>query len=346
MDTLKSSVQVTIERVIRKESLYIFQKHMYNSDPDYVFGAIFGYEEEDKTVRNNLLHQLYDHSRYDTISLEESYRRYLDDVEMENDLSEEFETGEFITALSYEEFVKSEKSTNSDYNDYIVTARQKLDEILNSSNTVEGLKHRLYKYRDQTYIRRMTEEMIEELKSEMKTYMDKIMPISPEEFDRGFDVQKISKILRSVQSILDDQIGSLSDSSKCDIWMIEAIHNGLHHGSIFAYFDKKLRGHTRKSKFVMIQNIVKYPIPVMVQYMFPEYNKYMPRLNSMLMESINIVARDVGAKYIYVHPFKEQGSQLERFYGFRQIEFEWKMPCSSISGTSRDLPRYYKEVEY
>jgi hypothetical protein len=177
--------------------------------------------------------------------------------------------------------------------------------------------------------------------------MNTIMPISIADVAARMKItEKVRDILDDVRIVLNIQMEMISESDPCDMWRIKVYHNEILYGSILVFYKKGQEGHTPGSRYIMIQDICKFPIPLLVQLVFPEYGKYMPKLNSLLMEPISTIARDLNANYIYVHPLPDQAKQLERFYGFQKTTFRWERPCLGIAVTPENLPRYYKEVEY
>jgi hypothetical protein len=329
MSQFSSNISTDTIEVVTDEMISDFIT--YQNDPIFVHQALFGYSIIDKEQALSKLNKVYRdiNSRKDPQIL---YEEYLDRLDFESSILD-FD----YKPLSFEEFISDILDGNEDQiDDEILMARSKLDEIINSTNSiaiVSSIKQQL-KY---TYVDDNNFDKIVHL---MHNYMNTIMSISIDEVRNKLNLTpKINKVLKDINFILRDQLPALKEGRLCKVWYIDAYHNGFPYGSIEVFYNKGV-----SAKYVMIQNITKYPIPTLIQMNFPEYNKYMPRLNSVLMEPISTVARDLGADYIYVHPLEEQAVQLEKHYGFRRTDSLWELPCSSIS---RTLGRkaYCKEVE-
>lgn len=97
----------------------------------------------------------------------------------------------------------------------------------------------------------------------------------------------------------------------------------------------------------MIQEITKHVIPMIVELTFPDYKKYIPSLNSIIMEPIDMIAHDLSVDYIYVHPIGKQGDILEKHYGFHKTQCSAHIPCTLMAGTSKteETPCYFKIVK-
>jgi hypothetical protein len=329
MSLYHSAIDTEIIEIVTDEMVKDFIK--YRNDPKMVYDSLFGYPAENKDEALNRLNKVYliiNQSK----DPQKLYDEYLSQHELETSIMDtEYDP------ISYEEFVTGLTGSDGDIeddDDEIISARTRLDEIINSpnySNILDKIKKQL------SYTTLSNEDMII---LAMHEYMNTIMPIDIDEIRNIFKItNKIRNILKDVKFILDEQRSTLREYRPCRIWYIDSYHNGIPYGSIEVFYNKKEAPH-----YVMIQNIVKYPIPILVQTLFPEYNKFMPRLNSVLMEPINTIARDLGADYIYVHPFEEQAAQLEKHYGFRRTDGQWKRPCRTISETMNKIS-YYKEVE-
>lgn len=318
--------------------LRTFEKSNYIYNAQYVYKMIFGSPASSEKEALETLYQVYDSSKYDIIETrEQQYQKYLEMVEMEEAMAEDL-------GYEYSPPPFPELTTNGDiyYDEDIIAARMKLDTILSSANT-ELIRQEL---EDQLRFTVRGLSDLSEIIVLSHAYMNTIMPISMEEVRSRMKItQKTRDILDTVRQILNIQKEMLSESDPCDMWRIKVIHNGALYGSILVFYKEGLEGHIPGSSYVHMQDITKFAIPLLVQLNFPEYGKYMPKLNSILMEPISTIARDLGCSLIYVHPLEDQARQLEKFYGFKKTTFKWRLPCHGIAQTPENLPRYYKEVE-
>jgi len=151
--------------------------------------------------------------------------------------------------------------------------------------------------------------------------------------------------LESMKSLLYDQIHHFKSTEiDCNIWHIDCMHNNHELGSI-CMFHNHSKPMIFDGKFgMMIQDIVKYPIPYMVQLLFPKYNAIVPKLNTALEVPINMIAVSVNVSYIFVRPIHNQGSLLIKYYGYKESQTELSYPCVTISiGFDKWL---YREVLY
>lgn len=143
-----------------------------------------------------------------------------------------------------------------------------------------------------------------------------------------------------------DFIKADSDQPGCTRWYVEADMDDVSIGGICIAYNANLEGHTEGSRYIVIQEITKYTVVTLVSLMFPEYNMYIPKVNDILSTPIDTVARGVDADYIYVAPIGKQGGILQRYYGYKPLKYNFKMPCRSVSDYFEDITKYYKEVVY
>lgn len=322
----KSSIRTETTHVITQEMISLYKNRYLN--PVLVYTSLFGHPPEGESDADNKLDLVYS-SMEEEEDPKKLYEKYLDAVDFEYSV-----LNLDVEPMSFEDFMRDRMDGDSEAGEVdmdIISARIKLEQILNSPNTSK-LAEDVKKQLNYGFLRD-TDAII----LEMYRYMNTIMPIELDTVKARFQTtDRILTILKDVRMILDEQLASFHEYGPCKMWYINSYHNETPYGSIIVYHNK--------TNYVMIQNIVKYPIPILVQLLFPEYNKYMPRLNSVLMDSINTVARDVDADYIYVHPLEEQAEQLEKHYGFHRTETIWDIPCQTISPTFTKKA-YYREVE-
>lgn len=313
MEILTTTVIIT--EVITAGTISVFKKNNYYQNEQYVYKTLFGEGRVDRLK----LDQVYDDPRYD-----------------EEDILD-FDDDEFYLSLGItppESNIPKVIRTKS-YDSEIYAARNKLDSILSSSN-VDELRIAIKEQRSYTTLDKLSEitEIISQYTGLNRDEIRSRLVITP----------RLKSIMDDIRTILDNQLSLLHEESYCRMYRIEVYHNHIPYGSIFVFYNEKLEGHTPNSKYIMIQEIAKYPIPMYVQVLFPEFKSRMPTLNSLLAEPINTIAKEHNADYIYVHPFEDQAMQLQKYYGYKKLNYKWILPCNNISQTF-DQPRYYKDVD-
>lgn len=155
---------------------------------------------------------------------------------------------------------------------------------------------------------------------------------------------KLMNTLKDMKSLLYDQILHFeSNESDCYMWHIDCIHNNYELGSIFVFYNPNNPIILNEKVGLMIQDIVKYSIPLLVQSLFPDYGVFIPKLNTILETPINMIASSINVNYIFVRPIGNQGDILKKFYGYLETGVELNYPCETISiGFESWL---YKEVD-
>lgn len=148
--------------------------------------------------------------------------------------------------------------------------------------------------------------------------------------------------LESAKLILGDQISHFKSTEiDCQIWHISCEHNNYEIGSICAFYNEDVPMIKDTKYGMMIQDVVKYPIPLLIQYLFPNITS-IPKINTMLEIPINIVANSLNVDYIFVRPINNQSNILKKFYGYKELGIKLSYPCETISrGYDHWL---YKEV--
>lgn len=123
----------------------------------------------------------------------------------------------------------------------------------------------------------------------------------------------------------------------CKWWYIKGELNNYNYGGIFLFWNENNPNH------VLIQGIAKSLVPTIASIFYPIYNKYLPKLNSILELGIESLSRRLNAKDIYVIPIGKQGDILEKHYGYEKVnmyninwdEFNMRYPCVEILGFNR-----------
>lgn len=148
------------------------------------------------------------------------------------------------------------------------------------------------------------------------------------------DVEK----LRSIQSLLDEQLEYIHNIQfgkelfpplqDCKRYFIVSYINNRLYGGIFLFWNEK------NSDIAFIQGISKSLVPYLISAVYPEYNSMVPKLNSLLGPNVQMIAKRLGVKTIYVVPLSNQGKILEKFYGYSKSD-KVVYPCSDIRGSLR-----------
>jgi hypothetical protein len=102
------------------------------------------------------------------------------------------------------------------------------------------------------------------------------------------------------------------------------VNNNIY-GGIFGFYNNTY------PEVLFIQGITKYLIPTLISIFLPEYDKLLPRLNNILNEPIETLARNLGVKRILVAPIGTQGNILEKYFGYVKTS-EIYYPCYNILG--------------
>ena len=132
--------------------------------------------------------------------------------------------------------------------------------------------------------------------------------------------------LYKVGKLLSEQLDYLEEREEgCKIWFITAELNERLYGGTFVFWNANLPGR------VVMQGISRFFIPTLLNFLYPEQNSVLPRLNSIIQPAVETVARIVDAKQIYVFPVGKQGSILVKHYGFRRTP-DFRYPCKFIKG--------------
>jgi len=167
-----------------------------------------------------------------------------------------------------------------------------------------------------------------------------------EKYIKLLKMPKFYPIFGTIRSILKRQLtffNSMESESNCMMYRIESLYNDIPYGSVFLFYNSKGRD-DKGRKYTMIQEITKYPIPMLCQLMFENCSKMMPRLNSTLMPAIEDLTKKLGAEIIYVQPLNEQAGILEKHYGFHRTDYVWKIPCEGVIKSADKVVRLHKLV--
>jgi len=122
-------------------------------------------------------------------------------------------------------------------------------------------------------------------------------------------------------------IYAFGEEKDCEKFLITAEINRQLYGGVFVFWNHNYPNH------VMIQGISKYLAPSLLTLFYPEQERRLPRLNSILASAIETVARSVGANQIYVAPIGNQGTILKTHYGYHEA-YNIIYPCELIAGSN------------
>ena len=122
----------------------------------------------------------------------------------------------------------------------------------------------------------------------------------------------------------------------CKIWIIAAKINDIPFGAVFAFLNN--------SEELMIQGISKFIIPSLLSLIEPKLAQKLPKLNNLLLPSVETLARMYNLKLIVVNPVGKQGAILQKYYGFYPIKYRKKI-CSIILKTPSFDTWLAKDIE-
>ena len=105
----------------------------------------------------------------------------------------------------------------------------------------------------------------------------------------------------------------------CTKHCISVTHNEHDLGGIIVYNNKAKSILFRGGKTSMIQNIVKFTVPTLVQILYPEVSYLIPKINTALEIPITMVCEMQKSQYIVVRPLSNQARILEKYYGYQMI---------------------------
>lgn len=118
---------------------------------------------------------------------------------------------------------------------------------------------------------------------------------------------------------------------KCKIWFIVASIDVIPRRAPILYGGVMVFWNPDTPDNLMMQGISKFFLPALYAHLYPEEDAELPRLNSLLIPAVEALARELGARRIYVVPIGKQGSILERYYGFQKTN-NVIYPCKIIKG--------------
>lgn len=226
----------------------------------------------------------------------------------------------------------------------------------------------------------------EDIQDRIKLFLSEVLQISPDDINNidqerfKMDHDKIKSII-NLTNLYFEQLAYMhggQETSKSDLyyviddmdkernkdlqyfkgckwWYIEGNIDNNIYGGIFAFWNGSIPNN------ILIQGIAKRLIPALVSLLLPEYNKFIPKLNTVLESGIESLARRIGSTTIYVIPIGKQGKILENHYGYKKIKkekidwtkFDFRYPCVEILDYKSNIKQvfrmnkkvYYKKIE-
>lgn len=152
--------------------------------------------------------------------------------------------------------------------------------------------------------------------------------------NRAF-VKRLKTYQRMYNSVAAERKRYLLDldvNSKCDaVWKVNAYYDDVMMGQIHVFYSRSARTNLGKS-FVVMQGILKPPLPHYFVELYPALRGYLPFLNDLLIPAVRSIARspNVNTDYILVRPVGVQRETLKNRYSFREllsISDNVKFPC-------------------
>lgn len=150
------------------------------------------------------------------------------------------------------------------------------------------------------------------------------------------DFSSVAK-LAQIRNLVAEQNEYLYVSEEgCEKFMITAHVDENFYGLIYCFFNKEY------PDTILIQGISKTLKYTLTDFFEPNTYNY-PKLNSILMSSIECLAKLLGAKRIVVAPIGRQGDILTKHYGFTKTDMI-QYPCKIIQGYGATYVTYYEKI--
>ena len=202
-----------------------------------------------------------------------------------------------------------------------------LGDYLSEVRSVEAI---LEDYDDYPFQQQLTEFLVDLLGDELNERYKELITDPDDDF--------LEKLVRIRNIIAEQDIYLDEKETNCDIYMITAHVDNDFYGLIYCFYNKKY------PNYLMIQGISKTLKYMLSDLLYPKMYSKLPKLNSILMPSIESLAKQIGATKIIVAPIGNQGNILNKHYGFNKVK-EIKYPCMLILGSdSYDIDYYEKEI--
>lgn len=140
-------------------------------------------------------------------------------------------------------------------------------------------------------------------------------------YDNEEEIDKLYKTINKVKDILKSEIKWVKEMSGegCEKWAVISTLDGYYYGSVIVFYNSKSSIGLKGKEGVSIQEINKSIPALIMSELYPNLGKKLPKLNTVLESGIIGVAKYVGMNYIYVKPYLNQASILEKYYGYNQV---------------------------
>ena len=243
---------------------------------DYAYELFFGKKPVDKKSALKALEKIIYDEYFDDPSLSQASKRYMD-----------FKNGKNPTINAY-----------SDIQGHLDIAKSIEKMFRYKSKLPEFLVKEMVEYTNGTTNIPNIIDRFEERKQEIFT-------------DNNEALMKFvaSELRHQLHHTQERMMATKREHEYCQMWQIVAQFNGRQLGSIFSFYNEKIN-----PEGLLMQDIVKYPIPQLLQLIYPEYIQ--PKLNDLLKVPLDMIARELNVDYIYVHPLKRQGDILKNITDF------------------------------
>jgi len=153
----------------------------------------------------------------------------------------------------------------------------------------------------------------DDLANKIQAYMKDVCgkEINVEELKEKWikDTKGIETLI-ALRSVLPEWWRYISEEENgCQIWLVESYVNKNRFGGVFVFYNQQ------KKNYIVFQGIAKYIIPTIAHALYPDCQ--VNKLNSLLDEGIQSIARLKNCKRIYVKPLDKQMDILEKYYGYK-----------------------------
>lgn len=165
--------------------------------------------------------------------------------------------------------------------------------------------------------------------TEVENFIRQVLEMEPSSTNYILNEKQIAYLVR-VRNLLGEQDTYIEGLEDCSSWYLVSKTDDLVYGGLFAFWNEN------QPEDLLIQGIGKYLAPAVIAAFLPEYDQYLPRLNSLLQAGVESLARRLKVKRIYAAPIGKQGSILERHYGYRKSSTIY-YPCTGIFGRDNVL---------
>lgn len=135
------------------------------------------------------------------------------------------------------------------------------------------------------------------------------------------EIDELDKIIIKVVDILKSEIKWVNElnGDGCEKWAVVSTLGRCYYGSVIVFNNKNSSMGSIGKEGLSIQEINKSIPALIINILYPEIGRNMPKLNTILEDGIVGVANFLGLKYIYVKPYINQAKILKKYYGYEKI---------------------------